>query len=147
MQRTLFYTLAFWMAICLASLVVKAAPVVPQVWTDEQGQIFAVAFEGSSEANDVTNQVLLNTMKTVDVSDFVEDYEEDEDNMYTTSTVLVLPVPSVKERFINYVNTMLTFSSWSICIPNPLYRAYRSITIFPSFNYTQSSSCLLLYFI
>ncbi|ORZ21252.1 hypothetical protein BCR42DRAFT_407170 [Absidia repens] len=111
MQNILFYTLTLWMAFCLAGLVVKAAPVVPQVWTDEQGQVFAVAFEGSSQAKDMSNQILLDTMKTIDVTDLAEDYEEDEDNMYTTSTVLVLPDPSVKERFFNYINTLLTFSS------------------------------------
>ncbi|CAO3587911.1 unnamed protein product [Absidia cylindrospora] len=111
MQHTLFYTLTLWMVFCMAGLVVRAAPVVPQVWTDEQGQVFAVAFEGSSHANDASNQILLDTMKTIDVTDSAEDYEEDEDTMYTTSTVLILPDPSVKDKFLDYVNTMLTFSS------------------------------------
>jgi hypothetical protein len=82
----------------------QAAPVVPQVWLDEQGQIFAIAFEGSSdqELDIMSKQAIPN------------EEEDDEDGMYTSqpaNAVVILPDPPLKDKIMNYVNSMLTYSS------------------------------------
>lgn len=92
----------------IASQPSQAAPVVPQVWLDEQGQIFAIAFEGTSDQE-------LNIMSKQAIPTEEEEDDDDEDGMYTSqpaSAVVILPDPSLKDKIINYVNTMMTYSPW-----------------------------------
>ncbi|KAI8334580.1 hypothetical protein BC941DRAFT_431600 [Chlamydoabsidia padenii] len=101
MHRLFVYIFAFLMMI-MAS---QAAPVVPQVWLDEQGQVFAIAFEGASD------QDIKVLSKHIDMAD--EENDEEEDEMYTTptNTVVILPNPSLQDKVVNYVNSLLSFSS------------------------------------
>ncbi|KAI8093487.1 uncharacterized protein BX664DRAFT_329825 [Halteromyces radiatus] len=89
-------------------MMVQAAP-VPQVWMDEQGDVFAIALDATFQKDATippSTQLLLESMNDIGL-------DEDEDNMYTiSSTALVMtPDPSVKDKIINYVNTMFTISS------------------------------------